>query len=284
MGGFSRPVGPPIDAKELEYISALHQTGVTLRSNGSIRDEDIKAYLRSRFGIEVTLDEVRNTILQGLGGSDGEGEVIDLMELTAIILIPLLLKAAAVIKQGDDRPLPPGVVPPPPHLLETALTILLHDVNGGHNSGNSNNNNVLTPDFIRRILTVYGETDMAQDEDLIQEMIQAATMTHTKDKDDDDIDDDKNVFDVSAWAEALTQDVQLYDIANEARVSTSLQDVFHNPNNNNITNINNQVDDDDDDDGKAGPPTARQEDALIHIYTAPAIDVQAGTYRSKGTS
>ena len=265
MVGFYRPVGPPVDAKELEYISALHQTGVTLRSNGSIRDEDIKAYLRSRFGIEVTLNEVRNTILQGLGGSDGEGEVIDLMELTAIILIPLFLKAAAVVK--GDRPLPPDVVPPPKHLLETVLTILLHDVHGD----DDDNKVVLTPDFVRRILTVYGETDMAQDDALIQEMIQAVTATTTT----------TPVFDVAALAEALTHDVQLYDIANETRVSTSFQDVFHNPSHDNDNHFIKHVDDDVGDKSKA--PAARQADTLIHIYTAPAIDIQAGTYRSKGT-
>ena len=80
---FDRPIGAHADIKELEYISALHQSGSCLRPDGSIRDEDIKAYLRSRFGIEVSLEEVRKTILQGLGGSDDEGEIIDLMELTA---------------------------------------------------------------------------------------------------------------------------------------------------------------------------------------------------------
>ena len=39
MGGkYSRPVGASADVKELEYISALHQTGRTkLRRDGSIR-------------------------------------------------------------------------------------------------------------------------------------------------------------------------------------------------------------------------------------------------------
>ena len=38
MGGssFQRPVGAEADVKELEYISALHQTGDVLREDGSI--------------------------------------------------------------------------------------------------------------------------------------------------------------------------------------------------------------------------------------------------------
>jgi len=43
MVGCDRPVGVQADAKEIEYISALHQTGALLRPDGSIRDEDIKA-------------------------------------------------------------------------------------------------------------------------------------------------------------------------------------------------------------------------------------------------
>ena len=51
----------------------------------------------------------------------------------------------------------------------------------------------------------------------------------------------------------------LYNISNEANASTSMQDVFND-------DINNG-----------------DHDNLKHIYTAPEIDIQAGTYRSKGT-
>jgi hypothetical protein len=267
MVQFDRPIGAQADAKELEYISALHQTGARLRPDGSIRDGDIKAFLRSRFGIEVTLDEVRQTILQGLGGSDGEGEVIDLMELTAIILIPLLLKAAALEK---GQQLPAKTVPPPKELLGTALQIILHDVTGKYDATQE-----LSPDLVKQILTIYGETEMAKDEALIQEMIQAANGSSGM----------GGEFNVLAFAEALTYDVQLYDIAHESRVSTSMEDVF------------------DDDKVAAAEPTSnapsdstpgtdvrsaksptRQANTLIHKFTAPAIDIQAGTYRSKGTS
>ena len=93
---FDRPVGAAPDANEIEYICALHQSGEHVRSDGSIKAEDIQVYLLSRFGIDVTLEEVRQIIMRGMGGSSNEDEVLDLMEVTAIILIPLLLKAAYV--------------------------------------------------------------------------------------------------------------------------------------------------------------------------------------------
>lgn len=110
---FDRPVGAAADLAELEYVSALHQTQPGLvRQDGSIRDVDIMHFIRSRYGIKVTLDDVRQTILVGLGGDfeggddegggddndddddDGEPEGIDLAEMVAVLLIPALLKSA----------------------------------------------------------------------------------------------------------------------------------------------------------------------------------------------
>jgi hypothetical protein len=278
MVQFDRPVGAQADVKELEYISALHQTGASqLRSDGSITAEDVKAYLRSRFGIEVTLNEVRWIILQGFGGSDKENEVIDLMELTAIILVPLLLKAAAVVEhnqQGHDNTtatLPSNIVPPPKQLLETSLQIILHDVTGKYQQETTSTCSsstmappqVLSPEFVREMLTIYGELEMARDDKLIQEMINHAkpsAMDATPTNAEGPvIDANALFFNVSSFAQALTKDVKLYDIANEAKTSTSMQDVFQ-----------------DDED------SIEKHDNLHHIYTAPEIDIQAGTYRSKG--
>jgi len=100
--------------------------------------------LRSRFGIEVTLEEVRKTILQGLGGSDDEGEVLDLMEVIAILVIPILIKASTLEGGGS---LPENVVPPPENLLPSVVRILLHDV-----CGDASAEQELSPDFIRRML------------------------------------------------------------------------------------------------------------------------------------
>ena len=75
---FDRPIGAPADVKELEYVSGLHQTDKQVRVDGSITAQDIQLYLKSRFGLDVELETVTNTILQGMGGSADDGEVIDL--------------------------------------------------------------------------------------------------------------------------------------------------------------------------------------------------------------
>lgn len=75
---FDRPLGSPADVKELEYVSGLHQTDREVRTDGSIRAEDIQLYLKSRFGIDVEREDVTKTILQGMGGGADDGDVIDL--------------------------------------------------------------------------------------------------------------------------------------------------------------------------------------------------------------
>jgi len=292
MVQFDRPIGANADVKELEYISALHQTGTQLRQDGSIQAEDIKAYLRSRFGIEVTVEEVRWTILQGMGGSDGEGEVIDLMELTAMLLIPTLLKAAAVT-QGTK--LVEGSIAPPEYLLHKVLQIILHDVTGDRNSDQA-----LSPELIKRMLLTYGETRMANNKALVSEMFQAAKESSGGMGSD---------FNVLTFAKALTADIDLYDINSEVRVSTSMEDIFgkhrvdellnHSSRRQSTTTTSHHPVDRESttflnhgtssalspgDDGGLGKPSERGVDTLNHMYSAPEIDIQAGTYRSKGTS
>jgi len=69
-----------------------------IRIDASIKDEDIVSFLASRYGIRVTKDFVRSTVLKGF-----DRDSLDLMELMTIILIPTLIKAAnQVIDQAED--------------------------------------------------------------------------------------------------------------------------------------------------------------------------------------
>jgi len=61
---FKRPTGAGADVLELEYVSALLQTNITLlRTDGSIKAEDIALFLTSRYGLKVTPDQVQTHIL-----------------------------------------------------------------------------------------------------------------------------------------------------------------------------------------------------------------------------
>jgi hypothetical protein len=82
-------------------------------------------FLSSRYGIQITEEEVCSTILQGLGGGNDADECIDVMELTAILLIPTIIKAA---DQLAGCRIPTGVVKAPSGMLEYVLKTILHDV------------------------------------------------------------------------------------------------------------------------------------------------------------
>jgi hypothetical protein len=59
--------GAAADVSELEYISALHQTGPTLRKNGTVSATDVQRFLISRYGIRIS-HKVAIDIIRGLGG------------------------------------------------------------------------------------------------------------------------------------------------------------------------------------------------------------------------
>jgi hypothetical protein len=70
-----------VHVKELEYISCLHQTDLRggIRKDASIRPEDVRLFLLSRYGISVTNSHVQDAIFSGLqadsSGDDDAGDV-----------------------------------------------------------------------------------------------------------------------------------------------------------------------------------------------------------------
>eukprot|EP00978_Attheya_sp_CCMP212_P014702 scaffold37585_cov61-Attheya_sp.AAC.5 len=68
FGSFQRPVGAAADVRELEYVSSLHQSGVKLRTDGTISAADVRVFLKSRHGIDISADHAID-IVQGLTGT-----------------------------------------------------------------------------------------------------------------------------------------------------------------------------------------------------------------------
>ena len=175
---FECPVGAAADLKELEYISALHQTcPKKLREDGSINAADIRVFLRSRFGILVDEKEVKNVVISGLGGGESEEEIIDLMEVVCIPLIPTILKAGRV-ESDPDSPfsgeLPDGVLPPESDLIRKVSKMVLEDVTGGTTPKKLNEG------LISKIFGAFGEMDLARDRKLHEEMLRThATKTRS---------------------------------------------------------------------------------------------------------
>ena len=260
MPSLQRKVGAQKDLAELCYISALHQTGDDVRKDGSIRDVDVALYLRSRHNVLVSEEEVRKFILPGLAGTttccmgnggvraEGQDEgdaidggkksnanddsVVDLAELTALLMIPVLVKlaeeqqqqatAAAVeddfIDDDSSGQCDMSKESSNANIIENALRIILNDV--GNSKGKEVENDPanglypeLTPDLLRTILITYGEEEMAADDRLIEEMTTMALV-------------DGKVLDPATFAHILTADLAPLCSSDETRVSTNYQDAI----------------------------------------------------------
>lgn len=65
----ARRVGPEADLREIEYLSAIHQSDVrSIRPDGTISSDDVRVYLRSRYGLHIPREEAVQ-IVRGLGGT-----------------------------------------------------------------------------------------------------------------------------------------------------------------------------------------------------------------------
>ncbi|CAB9521768.1 unknown protein [Seminavis robusta] len=334
MSSFPQLVGAAGDVRELEYVSALFQTDQReVRTDASICAEDIRLFLSSRYGIAVTEDQVCSRILRGLISSssdssedDDDDDMVDLMELVALLLLPTIQKAAQhlVCSQqddtDDDEHCQGEVVPAPKEMLNYVLKMILHDVTG------SSQPKRLTPELVQKILIAYGENDLAEETQLVQEMVNVATTTSIGSSNQDapkNTTTKGNVMDVTEtsathlmdascehdtapsteefllsekiFAQALTYDIQLYDVRNETRVTTNMEDVFG-PNGDTeavIINDNppprqegevmykDEYSSSNDQKKKALQALEQPPETLKRKMTFPSIDVTAGTYRSK---
>jgi len=198
---FNKPYGAAADIKELEYVSALHQTVMpNVNLDGSIKDVDISTFLASRYRIYISPEEVRSKILYGLGGGNSEDDCIDLTEMLALLLIPTLIKAS----RQDDTDKEDLALAPPKGLLQYVLNIILHDFT------NSIEPKQLDKEMLAMIFRSYGEKDMADDDNLLEEMIATAGGGKVMDEEAPIL-----MLDKDSFSHALTSDLQLYDIENE---------------------------------------------------------------------
>jgi len=104
---FRTPVGPYLANRKVEYVSALHQTGLELRADISITADDVVSYLSLRRGVSVDEDYIRRAAW-ALGGGDkdkqGDGSAgFDLVEFADLLLNPHLVRARAECFAGDQQ-------------------------------------------------------------------------------------------------------------------------------------------------------------------------------------
>jgi hypothetical protein len=327
---FERPIGASADVKELEYIAALHQTDVNLRKDGSIKAIDIVHFLSSRYGIRVSVKEVQETILRGLGGGDDEEECIDLTEVAAILLIPELIKAAReLLGEEDDGGLPVSredftsereykdhlrryeisqARMPNPEIIGDVFDMILKDTFG------STSPRKLDRKLITDIFTAFGEEDLVRNGELIDEMM----LVTSSSSGECDVEEDAAgaTFDKYSFARALTSDVQDYSVNCETSLTTHYYDVFKTMHSTKqkeginrsllpfkLSTSKNDANNSGRDESEGTKPTDRSQNEpenrlskgtvssektsnaklrpVEKVFTFPAIDYVAATYRSK---
>eukprot|EP00978_Attheya_sp_CCMP212_P018974 scaffold52562_cov54-Attheya_sp.AAC.1 len=296
---FNRPTGSCADIAELSYVSALHQTSPDLRPDGSIDQTDIALFLRSKYGIDMTEEDVRDVILRGLStgslllfdhddihdnnnsnsnssatdisgtthntdtnnnihalksrrSKNNNESILDLAEVVAALIIPDLIKAAAVTTSnthasnncGENETAVEAILvedednnnSPPRDMLSIVLESILKTT-FGYNSNNTNQEFVINRDTVKEILLAFGEDGLAKNDRLIRDMVQQAniiavgkSVSSSNDDDDDDDDYDPELgpetLNCESFARALTSDVTAYQIEDDAKPTTTYADVF----------------------------------------------------------
>lgn len=167
MVAFDRPIGARGDTAELDYVCALHQACEGHRARASIHAADVRCMLKSRYGIQVSADDITRIILRSLAWTtpsfsvakqqyeqrneqqqqqqpnepvliEDESEQMDQMEMLTILLIPYLCKAQWV---ATGRTLPKGVIEPSTSILQMVCQIIQDDVQFLQRRSSSANNN-----------------------------------------------------------------------------------------------------------------------------------------------
>jgi len=177
--------------------------------------DDISLFLASRFRIFVTPDKVRETILAGLGGGEDEDECIDLMEIVAMLIIPSLIKAADEVLEGDVKKVSDEDTRPMKGLLNYVVKMILHDIT------DSVEPKKLDVELLAEIFNSYGEKELAEESNLLNEMIELASEGAVK-----DVETPMLMLDTKTFARALTNDVLIYDVENEFSTETVISETF----------------------------------------------------------
>lgn len=202
--------------------------------------------------------------MSSIGSYDG---TMDMMQLVSLLMIPVLREA-----QDDDANYK--------NLIVYTLQMLLHDVTGHRRP------QPLTESFLKKILQAYGEEALAENENLVKQMLEHAGASNGR----------QVSLDAKTFLKALTADVQQFDTGNKDKLSTNFDDALYGESrlhHNHMTD-NGGNHEDDDEDSSAPPRVRRYEstaptvfdkrkivDDIALVYTAPHLDNAADTFKSR---
>jgi len=216
---FELPVGSHADMKELEYLSALHQSAEEFRDNGTIEAEDVSLLLMSRLGVQVEdLEVVEKEILVDLAGEPNKEarKFMDIRQLASMLLIPHLAKLQANASDEVTGSSTSGIKDDGlehNNHIERVFQALCADLP----RSSSTQKIVLTPELVRQLLQMYsldGNGNQVEvSETLVNDMLQAAGGEGVE-------------FNQETFRRALTHDLSGYNTTWETSLSTGYDDIL----------------------------------------------------------
>jgi len=236
-------------------------------------------------------DSIQSDSSSSEQGNKDKGSM-DLSQVLALLLIPLLLKAEKSLLEQKEEDTHHSILPPSfnnvrkhtergdkhwpdADLIDNTLRMMLCNATGDQNP------QPLTKELLRQLLRYYfTDGELADDENLLDEMLSIAKGNSIENgRDDEEI-----IFDQYKFVRALTHDAQRYNIDNENSQNTNYVDVFKTYYSTkteektcaclNFINPMRTVNNDTDHEEENISPVRR-------VYTCPSIDYTADTFRSK---
>lgn len=194
------------------------------RFSVSIKAEDLKDLMmeekrssRSKDGRQtIILEQQKEEMYQNSISPKGQEALLedvpkmDLVELVAMLMIPEFRKLELVPEESDSAY----------RRFEFVANAMIHDLSS-FGSAEEPTSLEITSSLVRGILLRYGETTLAHDENLIDEMVKAARTGLD--------DEDKAFFDKNTFAKAMTHDIEQYNADSEESITTNWEDVFGSP-------------------------------------------------------
>lgn len=162
---------------ELTYDS------VSIHSSAS----DVKNYLLSRHGIEISIEDVRKHIFHDLAGSRSEDESLDIPEIVSLLHIPYLRKVTSEDSENDKGKnsmvskfeqvayekknlIRQEHASFEKSIIGDVLKIIMKETTG------SDENRPLSVNLLRQIFLAYDEKILSQDEELLKDMVAVASI------------------------------------------------------------------------------------------------------------
>lgn len=232
------------------------------------------------------MDAVNDHILNGLGANLNAHQlpVLDIVELTSILLIPHLKRASSSSSNEEEEAQYTEFFKRVHFLFRDSLPT--SDGGSDLEEMNDNGDLVLTPALLQAFLEEHGEYDVPPQ--IIHEMVAYArtagetsqpTTPSEDGHDDNTLMEQKVAFSLQRLTHALTSDLGLYDPSRESHLSTHFQDVLASVAKN-VSNEPKETIDNNPEKSSLKSDSVCGTPLFERVFSAPSIDLAADNFTS----